>query len=159
MLDVIWLYLLVFLLAATPLMEAVYISPIAVFGGLSIVPVIILAIVGNVLTVLIVIVFFDKIREWRRKKKGEETQSKKTAKAQKLWQKYGLPGFALLGPFIIGSHLVAFLGLVFGATRKAVTTWILISIGGWSIALSILALVGIDVLNIENPFLEQIFTE
>ncbi|GAE28805.1 hypothetical protein JCM9152_139 [Halalkalibacter hemicellulosilyticusJCM 9152] len=159
MMDVLWMYVLVFLLSATPLMEAIYISPFAVFGGLAFAPTVILAIAGNVLTVLVVIVFFDKIREWRKRKKGEEQSSKKAAKAQRIWQKYGLPGFALLAPFVIGSHLVAFLGLVFGGTKKAVTIWMLISICGWSVILSILALFGIDILNIENPFLERFFTE
>ena len=160
--DLFWAYLLVFVLAAVPFVEAILLSPIAILAGLSTVPVLFLAIIGNLLTVYIVIVFIDKIKQWRKRKGKDEDENEKSgkraARARNIWQKYGLPGLALIGPYFIGSHLTAFLSLVFGGSKKSVTVWMTVSIAGWSIALAILAHMGVDVLNIENSFIEQFFT-
>lgn len=160
-LDLIWAYVLVFILAAVPFVEAIILTPIAILAGLPTVPVVLLAVIGNLLTVFIVIVFIDKIKQWRSKRKGEEEEGerskKRTARAQKIWKKYGLPGMALIGPYLIGSHLAAFLALIFGGTKKSVTVWMTVSVVGWSVVFAVLAHVGFDFLNIENPFIEQFF--
>jgi len=39
-----------------------------------------------------------------------------------------LPGLALLGPLVIGSHLAAFIGVLFGATKRATLFWMTISL-------------------------------
>lgn len=150
--EFIWVYVLVFLLGATPLVEAIYLSPIGVLTGLSPIPTFILSIAGNLLTVYLVILFIDKIKQWRNKKKKSE---KKTARAERVWQKYGLPGLTLIGPFILGSHFSAFLSLIFGGTKWKVTKWMSISIIGWSFLLTILATLGFDFMDVENPFIEQ----
>lgn len=158
--DLIWAYILVFILAALPFVEAIILTPIAILAGLSTVPVLLLAILGNLLTVLIVIVFIDKFKQWRKRKAKDEeneTSGKRTARAQRIWKKYGLPGMALIGPYFIGSHLTAFLSLVFGGSKKSVTVWMTISIVGWSVVFAVLAHLGFDFLNIENPFIEQFF--
>lgn len=157
----LWLYALVFLLAAVPLVESAVLTPIAIVAGLSWLPVILLAIAGNLLTVYLVIVFIEQIRSWRARKKGEkgEQTGKKTARAQRIWQRYGLPGMALIGPLIIGSHLTAFLSLIFGASKQSVTLWMTISIVGWSVLLGGLAMFGIDFLNMEDSYLERFFEQ
>ena len=156
--DVIWAYVLVFLLAAVPFVEAIALTPIAIVGGLHVIPVFLLAILGNLVTVYFVIIFIDKIKQWRKKRKGEQNEDgKRSARAQKLWKKYGLPGLALIGPFFVGSHLTAFSSLLFGGTKKTVTMWMTISIVGWSLAFALIAFFGIDFLNVENKFLEQFF--
>ncbi|MFD2656912.1 small multi-drug export protein [Gracilibacillus thailandensis] len=155
--ELIWAYILVFLLAAIPFVEAVYLTPIAVVAGLSPVPTFILAVLGNLITVYFVILFINKIKQWRRKKKQQS--NKKATKAENIWKKYGLPGLTLIGPFLIGSHLSAFLCLVFGGTKRQVTVWMTISIVGWSLLLGILAALGFEFMNVENPFIERFFEE
>ncbi|SFL93318.1 Putative small multi-drug export protein [Gracilibacillus orientalis] len=158
--ELIWAYLLVFLLAAIPFVEAIYLTPIAVVAGLSPIPTFVLAVLGNLLTVYIVILFIDKMKQWRKKKNEESGKSeKRQAKAERIWKKYGLPGLTIIGPFFIGSHLVAFLSLIFGGTKKKVTLWMTISIVGWSLLLTILAILGFEFMDVENPFIEQFFTK
>lgn len=153
--DYLWLYVLVFVLSAIPFFEAIAITPVAIFAGLSAVPVFLLAVVGNLLTIYPIIFFFEKIKAWR-KKQGEE--SRRRARARALWNRYGMPGLALIGPFFIGSHLSAFLGLLFGGTRANVSLWMTVSIVGWCLLLGMLASLGVDWLNLENKLVEQIFT-
>src|SRR5690625_2806698 len=153
--DIVWAYVLVFILAAVPFFEALIITPIAVVAGMSIVPVILLAIVGNLLTVYVVILFIDKFKT--RFQKNKEKSQKRAERARKIFAKYGVAGVALIGPFIIGSHLSAFLSLLFGGSKQVVTLWMTISIAGWSIGLGILAAFGVTLFDVENPLIERYF--
>src|SRR5690606_34065274 len=101
----------------------------------------ILGFLGNLLTVLVLIVFVDKIKVWLGKRKQKtarvrdvemiETQdsegaivkeeSKKEKRARTIFDKYGLPGLTILGPLLVGSHISAFMGMSFGSSRKLVT--------------------------------------
>ena len=57
-------YFLVFLGAAIPWLEIALVIPLGIISGLSPVWVILTAIVGNLLTVLVVIIGFQKVKEW-----------------------------------------------------------------------------------------------
>src|SRR5690625_1745617 len=98
------------------------IVPIAIIGGMPAVPVIIIAFLGNLLTITLLIVFIDTIRNWRKNKKAneEKSESKSHKRANKIWGKYGLPGLAFIGPFFIGTHLTALLAVTFGGTRSKI---------------------------------------
>src|SRR5690625_6445365 len=91
------------------------IVPIAIIGGMPAVPVIIIAFLGNLLTITLLIVFIDTIRNWRKNKKDneEKSESKSHKRANKIWGKYGFPGLAFIGPFFLGILLRAFLSLSF----------------------------------------------
>ncbi|MBO1912279.1 hypothetical protein J4G37_46725, partial [Microvirga sp. 3-52] len=58
--------------------------------------------------------------------------------------KYGMPGVALLGPIVIGTHIAAFIGLLFGANKKNATVWMTISIALWSLVFGIATALGFD---------------
>ncbi|MFC0560006.1 small multi-drug export protein [Halalkalibacter alkalisediminis] len=85
LLNVLWAYILVFLLADTPFFEALAIVPIAIVGGLNPLLVLIIALVGNLLTVYLVIVFINKIKSWRERKK----EKKKKVNVQKGHNLFG----------------------------------------------------------------------
>ncbi|MDQ0253469.1 putative membrane protein [Evansella vedderi] len=159
--EFLWAYILVFLLSATPFLEACVVIPISIVAGLSPAPAIILGLVGNILTVLVVILFVNKIKEWRRRRKEgdvEKGESKRTKRAQNIWKKYGLPGLAIIGPMFVGSHLTAFMSISLGGTKKRTFYWMTISITLWTIVLTILAVLGIDLLGREDDgFLQNIF--
>ncbi|MBU9713929.1 small multi-drug export protein [Evansella tamaricis] len=160
--EYLWLYLLVFLFAAIPFFEAYGVIPIAIIAGLSPVPTFLLGLFGNVLTVLFVILFVNKIKEWRQarqRKRGEEVvESKRSKRAQRLWKKYGLPGLAMVGPLVVGSHLTAFMSMSFGGTKRSSFYWVTFSITFWSLLFTILVYLGIDLLGRnEEGILREIF--
>lgn len=139
-------YFLVFLGAAIPWLEIALVIPVGIISGLSPVWVILTAIVGNMLTVLVVIVGFQKVKEWldsRNQKKGK-VESKRTERGKRIWNKYGMPGVALLGPVVTGTHVAAFIGLLFGANKTNVTVWMTISIVLWSLVFGIATALGFD---------------
>lgn len=144
----IWTYFIIFILAAIPFFEVAMIVPIAIIGGVPAIPVIVIAFLGNLLTLFLLIVFADSIRNWRRKKKGnqEKSESKSHQRAKNIWNKYGLPGLAFIGPFFIGSHLTALLAVSFGGTRSKTLALMTASIAFWAILLGGAAYLGFDFL-------------
>ncbi|MCT2537849.1 small multi-drug export protein [Aquibacillus koreensis] len=154
-----WGYVLVFILSAVPFFEGYGVIPIAIVAGLGVVPVVLLGLIGNILTVILVIIFIDQINNWRKKRKKEKEQkeSKRSTRAEKIWKKYGLPGLAMLGPLVVGSHLTAIASMTFGGTKKKTFLWVSSSIAVWSIVFTILISFGIDILNFEDRGLINYF--
>ncbi|MCP3761010.1 small multi-drug export protein [Domibacillus sp. A3M-37] len=139
-------YSLVFIAAAIPWMEIALVIPIGIVRGLSPFWVMVLAFTGNMLTVLMLIAGFTKVEEWMKKKfehKGIK-QTKQMERARRIMSKYGLPGLAMLGPLFIGTHIAAFIGLSFGASKKWTTLWLTISIGLWTLIIGIATMLGFD---------------
>ncbi|SES12174.1 Putative small multi-drug export protein [Gracilibacillus ureilyticus] len=137
-------YLLVFIGAAIPWLEIALVIPLGIIRGLQPIVVIILAFIGNMFTIIPLIIGYDKFKQWLNKRQ-EQKSSKRTERAKSLWNKYGLPGMILLGPILIGSHIAAFIGMTLGATKKATLVWSTVSIGGWSLIFGLLTALGIDI--------------
>lgn len=133
--DIVWGYVLVFVLAALPFFEVIGVVPFAILSGLHPVTTAVIGFIGNVLTVLFLIVFVDRFKAWwlkRKEEQGDEKGEKKQLRARKIWERYGLPGLALIGPFIIGSHLAALMCMSFGTKRKQVAVWMTVSLMMWT---------------------------
>ncbi|MDO7785913.1 small multi-drug export protein [Desulforamulus aquiferis] len=160
--ELLWAYMLVFLLAAVPFFEAYVVIPLAIITGLSVVPTFIIGLAGNAFTVFLLIIFIHKIKVWRQNRRASEQKepSKRSQRAQKLWEKYGLPGLAILGPLLVGSHLTAFMGVSLGENKQRTLYWMVISITLWSIVFSILAYLGVDFLGYkDHNFLNRFFPQ
>lgn len=147
-----WEYVTVFILAAIPWIEIVAIIPLAIAGGLSPIPVSILAFTGNLLAILLIIALYKKWSEWRERKRKEKGVTKKVTtrrqRAKKIWERYGLPGLALLGPFFVGTHLTAVMALAFGSRKNFVTFWMSFSLVVWTVAMTAASYYGLDYLNL-----------
>ncbi|AXF56456.1 small multi-drug export protein [Salicibibacter kimchii] len=74
----------------------------------------------------------------------ESFTSKRRERAQKLWDKYGLPGLAVLGTGLLSSHLTAMMACTFGANRTYIIIWMAISLALWSILIGIAFQLGMD---------------
>ncbi|MBM7587017.1 putative membrane protein [Bacillus pakistanensis] len=156
--DIIWAYIMIFLLAATPLLEIIGIVPLGIVSGLSPIPVALAAFLGNLITVLFVIFLVDKVKGYllkRKKKKQmaaegivsssneEVIETKRSKRANKLWNQYGLPGLTIIGPLIVGSHIAAFMSMSFGAKRKWVTGWMIASLTLWTVITTVATYYGL----------------
>jgi len=139
-------YLIIFLLAAIPMLEIAAIIPVGIIGGLPAVPVMVTAFVGNLVTIILLIVFLDEIRKWRRKKKKVHTEkeAKRQKRAQSLWSKYGLFGLAFIGPFFVGSHLSALLAITFGNAKRQTLIYMTASLLTWTVLIGVASHYGFD---------------
>ncbi|MGN7382221.1 Predicted membrane protein [Chlamydia abortus] len=135
-----WGYVLVFLLAAAPWLEVFLVVPLGILAGLSPVPVALLGFAGNFIPIALIAIWFKKWTEWRAKRKGmteeEQMNSRKRSRAKKVWDRYGMPGLALLAPAIVGTDIAAILALSFGSPRKSVLIWMTASLAIWTILLA-----------------------
>lgn len=141
-----WEYFLVFLGAAIPWLEMALVIPLGIVSGLSPFWVVIIGFIGNMVTVMALIIGYDRFRSWLAKKnEGKEgKESKRSERAKRIWNKYGLPGMLMLGPILIGTHIAAFIGMTLGASKKQTTIWSVISIALWAVAFGILTALGFD---------------
>lgn len=74
--DIVWGYVLVFILAALPFFEVVGVVPLGILSGLHPVTTAVIGFVGNFLTVLLLIVFVDRFKAWWLKRKEEKHDEK-----------------------------------------------------------------------------------
>ena len=139
-------YFLVFLGAAIPWLELGLVIPLGIIGGMNPLAVIIVGFVGNMVTVLALILGYDKFKLWlaKRNEGKEKKGSKRSERARELWDKYGLPGMLMLGPILIGTHVAAFIGMTLGASKVKTALWSTISIGLWAIIFGVVTSLGFD---------------
>lgn len=131
-----WAYLLVFLAAAIPVLEILVVIPAGVVAGLSPVPTALVALAGNMSTVVLVAIAGDRIlRWWRRKrssKRPDDTTSPRSERARRLLQRWGVPGLAFLAPITTGTHLATIAALATGAEQRTVLRWMAVGLAVWA---------------------------
>ena len=139
-------YFLVFLGAAIPWLEMALVIPLGILTGLNPFWVVVVGFVGNMLTVLALIIGYDKFKIWlaKRNEGKEKKDSKRSERAKNIWNKYGLPGMLMLGPILIGTHIAAFIGMSLGGSKMKTALWSTISIAGWAIVFGVLTSMGFD---------------
>ncbi|SIT72352.1 Putative small multi-drug export protein [Ectothiorhodosinus mongolicus] len=139
MTDLLWQYALVFLAAATPWLEIMIVIPVAVGVGLAPIPVTIISFIGNALPVLGIIALF----RWWEVRRGP-IQRRWSPRAQRVWNRYGLPGVAFSGPVITGIHLAAIMALALKADRRATVFWMTLSLAIWSLITLVVTVIGFE---------------
>lgn len=143
-----WSYALVFLAAATPVLEVLVVIPTAVLAGLSPVPTTLIALAGNLSTVVLIVVAGDKIFAWRRRRHPERGQqaSRRSQRARELARRWGVPGLALLAPVTTGTHIAALAALATGAATRRVLLWMTAGLAVWAVTAAIATAAGLEAL-------------
>ncbi len=143
----IWVaMLIVFAAAATPWLEVFFVVPAAILAGLPAIPTIVIATLGNVATLIPAVLLSDRIRERFRRRRGDDDTppSRRQQRSRQLFDRYGLPGLALLGPLVTGIHLAALVAVGAGAARRPTILWLSGGVAIWSLVIGIATLLGID---------------
>lgn len=156
--DLLYYFVMLFLLSMVPFIESMFSVPVAVLFGMPLAPVLIISFAGNFLSLLFTIWLVYGVKGAAQKRKvrkegdGDETtregfMSKRRHRAKRLWDKYGMPGLAIFGMFLLGGHITAFIACSFTKSRMRVTLWMAISIVIWGGGLGIAAYLGLDFVN------------
>ena len=146
----IWQYIMLFLISILPFFDVFYIIPVGVALGMSPIAVGFISFIGNFIMVIVFAMFFRQIAEWRnkrREKKGKTGPTKRETRAKRIWEKYGLPVFALISPSILGTDIAALMALVFGSSKPRVVTLMGISLVVWSIVMTAGSVYGLKYIN------------
>jgi Ca2+/H+ antiporter, TMEM165/GDT1 family len=169
-------YLLVFLAAATPVLEILLVIPAGIAVGLSPVPVALLALAGNATTVAMVTLAGDRLRAWWRRRRGSERAPAGAAagahaavgtgvdasaapepadpsggrggRARRIAERWGVPGLALIAPLVTGSHIGAMAALGLGAHRTRVLGWMIAGLAVWTVVTTLAAVLGLELLGL-----------
>lgn len=133
------------LLAAIPFVESYGGAVIGVILGLPTPVAILVAVIGNAISMLIFVNSAHAVRN--RVRNGQEAQkARKYEKLHSAFDKYGIAGVSLLGQTILPSQITSAALVSFGASKQKVIFWQLISIVLWGAAFGILAGLGLPVL-------------
>jgi uncharacterized membrane protein len=152
-LELLWQYTLIFIMAATPWLEILIVIPLGIGMGLDPFVVALLSFAGNFLPVLFIIYvlhIFQRTRTYRkwkvlrRRKRRHKKKKSRSLKAQRLFHKYGLPGLAALGPALTGIHLAVVIALSLQAGKHRTAWWMGLSLMLWTVFLTIASVLSID---------------
>jgi len=89
-----------------------------------------------------VVLLGEKVRIWIRKKRRGREIEKQSGFLYGIWQRYGVIGWGLLAPLLVGSPLGAALGLALGAPVKRLLPWLAGGSVLWSVVFSLLTVLG-----------------
>lgn len=149
--EAIIFYLTLMLLASVPWIEASFAVPVAVLAGANPILSFVVGMFGNMVTLLLAVIFSAQIKAWLNKRK----RMKSTSRAKNTFEKYGLVGAALLGPILLGSHIVAIIAISLNIPKWQTFIYVTLGTALWAILLSVLAYYGVDFFGLEGMrFLE-----
>lgn len=80
-------------------------------------------------------------------KKGITAPTKRETRSREIWEKYGIPGLALLAPILVGTDIAAMLALTFGFSKTHVVGWMTVSLALWTIVFAVGSVYGFSFLS------------
>ncbi|MBM6589585.1 hypothetical protein [Brevibacterium sp. RIT 803] len=135
----------IILVSAIPFVESYFGAVIGVAIGLNPVVAIMMAIIGNVVSMLAFVYGAGAIRDKATKNNGKDAESSpKRQRLKRMFDKFGVPGVSLLGQTLLPSQITSMAMVGFGADRNAVAFWQIISIILWGVLFGVLATLGIE---------------
>lgn len=126
---------------AIPFVESYLGAVIGVLAGLPLPVAIVAAIIGNVISMLVVVLTAHAVRS---RVASDSPESPRRRKLRERFDKYGVAGVSLLGQTLLPSQITSGAMVSFGASRNAVIFWQIISIILWGTAFGLLAHYGVS---------------
>ncbi|OLT40325.1 hypothetical protein BJF86_05640 [Serinicoccus sp. CNJ-927] len=130
---------------AIPFVESYLGSVIGVVAGLNPVVAVLAAVVGNIVTMTLVVLSADSLRR-RRGTEAPEQMSLRKQRLRRLFDRFGVPGVSLLGQTVLPSQITSGALVAFGANTRGVIVWQVVSIILWGVLFGVLATLGVDLL-------------
>ncbi|WP_462418977.1 hypothetical protein [Kytococcus sp. Marseille-QA3725] len=132
------------LVSAIPFVESYFGSVIGVMAGLHPAAAIPVAIVGNALSMVVIVSLAGKGRDLVAADAADE--SPRRARFRRAFDRWGVPGVSLLGQTMLPSQITSALMVGLGADRRAVIVWQCVSITLWGTAFGLLAAAGVQLI-------------
>ncbi len=154
--ELIWQYFLVYIFSTLKVVFGMVLGVTYEFGILITAS---LTILGMMTSVYVVTFFGKGIRALALRIRGTKKRkvfTKKNRRNVRIWQKYGIPGIAILTPVLLMPIGGAVLANAFGGTRKEIFKWMWISCIGWTYPLTWLTQTLIDVIPLFQTVQEQL---
>ncbi|QYM76831.1 hypothetical protein [Leucobacter luti] len=133
------------LAGAIPFVESYLGSALGIVVGVTPVAAVIAATIGNILSMLIVVLAAHGVRSRVKTSAAPSPQSPRRAKLKQRFDRYGVPGVSLLGQTLLPSQITSAAMVSFGASKNQVILWQIISIILWGVLFGVLATLGVSV--------------
>jgi len=148
-------YVVVFVAAAVPWLEVLLVVPAGIVAGLPVGPTALVAVAGNVATLVPLVLAGDRIRTWWRARRHAGCRGHHDAvvvgaprprgqRASRVLVRYGLPGLAAFGPLLTGVHVAAVVALAAGAPRRATLWWLSGGVAVWAVLAALATITGLN---------------
>ncbi len=137
-------YVLVFLMGMLGIWKAI---PLGLLLKAHPVFIFLLTTLGASSAVLILFFFGNKIRAYVLRKRADKEKNNKENRVAKLFEKYGAAGLGFFGCLLMGPNMTIILGMVVVKSQKKLLYWTLTGIVVWSLVLTTVAVISIDLFN------------
>ena len=136
--DPVWQWLVIMGAAAVPFIESSFAAPIGILAGASALVAIPAAIIGNVISMVLVVLLAGRVRGATGA--DERPLTPRRARFKRRFDAWGVPGVSLLGQTLLPSQITSGLMVGFGASRQRVILWQVLSITLWGAGFGLLGL-------------------
>ena len=92
---------------------------------------------GGIIGTLVVLIPGERIGAWLAKRREGKPRSKNMERAARIWDRYGLIGFAFFSPVLPGVPLGALMALALGTPKRRVLLWFSLSLVVWSVGVTL----------------------
>lgn len=100
---------------------------------------------GAMLGIIVVVLAGDRLRTWLVERFGHGAAGE-GGRWRRFWDRYGLIGWGLLAPLLLGAPLAAAIGVALGAARWRLVLWLGAGAALWTTALTVAVVLGADAL-------------
>ena len=133
-------FLSVFLLSSFELWAAV---PAGIALGLSPLLVWLATVSGAMVGIVGVVLAGERLRPWLIARLGRG-RAREGGRVRGIWERYGVIGWGLVGPLLLGAPLSAALGVALGAPRGRLVFWLGAGVVLWVTVLTLAAVLGVE---------------
>ncbi len=130
----------VFALSVVELWAAV---PAGVALGLPPMLVWLATVAGALLCIVVVVLAGERLRGWLVSRLGRG-RAREGGRLRAVWERYGVIGWGLLGPLVLGAPLAAAVGVGLGAPRGRLLIWLGAGAVLWTTVLTVAVTFGVD---------------
>jgi hypothetical protein len=129
--------------AAVAVVELWAAVPAGVALGLPAVSVWVATLVGALVGITVVVVAGDRLRAWLVDRFGHGG-AREGGRLRRVWDRYGVIGWGLLAPLVLGAPLAAAIGVALGAERWRLVFWLSAGAALWTTVLTVAVVLGAD---------------
>lgn len=137
--KLLWKLLAIFALGVAELWAA---APAGAVMGIHPLLVCVVAALGAVSGGTFVVLLGERVKTWLAKRRQDEKLAKKRGLLYRVWLKYGVVGWGIMAPLMVGSPLGAAFGLALGAPKQRLLVWLAVGSVLWSAVFSALSALG-----------------
>lgn len=98
---------------------------------------------GALVSSALVILAGDKLRVWLTQRYGQK-RAKEGGRIRAIWERYGVIGWGLIAPVVLGAPVAAAIGVGLGAPRKRLLFWLSGGVLVWTTVGTVVAAVGLE---------------